>query len=442
MTFTRLPRALVLSALAVLLLAIAAGCGSAAPTSTTSQASGGATPASQPKAAASPTPAVSAAATPAPSAAASATGTATTTGASTGAIAAQPSGNLSGEIKLGAVETLTGDNSSYGISIKNALDLAVQEINQNKYLGNATISLTTLDDKADKQEGISVTQRLINQDKVVGIIGPTLSSTAFAADPIAQQAGIPVLATSNTANGITDMGNFIFRDSLPEAGVIPGTIDAVAKKLSPKKAAIMYEVTNEFTKSAYDVFVASLQKNNIQVTDTEAYNHGDTDFRTQLTKIKATNPDLLVVSALIGEAVPIIQQAREVGITQPIVGGNGFNNPNIYKQGGQAAEGVIVGSAWFVGSTNPKSQAFVEAYRKKYNSDPDQFAAQAYDGMYLMASAIKNAGSANPKAIRDALAAIRNYNGVLGNFSFDDHRDPVHQPVVLQVKGGKFELFQ
>lgn len=164
-------------------------------------------------------------------AAAGATTVAGTTSAATG--------KLSGEIKLGAVLSLTTDNSVYGNAQKNALELAFGEINANKFLGDATIKLVTLDDKADKQEGISVMTKLIEQEKVSAILGPTLSSTAFSADPIAQKAGVPVLAVSNTANGITEMGNFVFRDSLPEAGVIPGVIDTVKAKLSPKKAAII-----------------------------------------------------------------------------------------------------------------------------------------------------------------------------------------------------------
>lgn len=382
-----------------------------------------------------------ASATAAATTAAATTAAATTAAATSAATTAASGGNLSGEVKVGAVLTLTGDNSPYGISQKNAIELAIGEINDSKFLGNATIKLSTVDDKGDKQEGISVMTKLVQQDKVSAVLGPTLSATALAADPIAQKAGIPVLGVSNTANGITEMGNFVFRDSLPESGVLPGVIDAVKAKLSPKKAAIIYESTNEFTKSAFDVFKSSLDKNGIQITGTEAYSHGDTDFRTQLNKLKAGNPDILVVSGLIGEAVPVVQQAREVGITQPIVGGNGFNTPTIYKNAKDAAEGVIVGSAWFLGSSNPKSKAFVDAYKKKYNADPDQFAAQAYTGAYLMATAIKNAGSTDPKAIRDALAQIKNYDSPLGTFSFDDNRNPVHQPVVLTVKGGKFDLF-
>jgi len=349
---------------------------------------------------------------------------------------------LPSEIAIGAVETLTGDNSAYGVSIRSGLELALAQINAGKVLGAAQIRLLFMDDKADKQEGISVFTKLVNDTTVAAIIGPTLSSTAFAADPVAQKAGVPVLGTSNTATGITAMGAFIFRDSLLQSGVVPGTLAAVKAKYHPQKAALLFESTNEFSKSESEVFKAALQQLGIQLVATESYSKGDSDFRTQLGKLNARKPDIFVFSSLVGEAIPILQQAREIGITQPIVGGNGFNSPNVLKNAGAAAEGLIVGSAWFIDSLAPKSKAFVQAYRAKYNADPDQFAAQAYDGLYIMATAIKNAGSADRSAIRDALAKIRGLDGALGSFSFDENRDPVHPSVTLMVRGGHFVLFQ
>ena len=167
---------------------------------------------------------------------------------------------------------------------------------------------------------------------------------------------MPVLATSNTATGITAMGNFIFRDSLLQSGVIPGTLAAVKAKFHPQKAALLYEATNEFSKSEADVFKAALQKLGIQLVATESYSKGDSDFRTQLSKLNARKPDIFVLSSLVGEAIPILQQAREIGITQPIVGGNGFNSPNVLKNAASAAEGLIVGSAWFIDSTRAEEQ--------------------------------------------------------------------------------------
>ena len=358
------------------------------------------------------------------------------------ALAALQAAPLPAVIKIGAAETLTGDNSSYGVSIRKGIELAVAEINASKFLGASQISLVVMDEKADKQEGISVFNKLINDEKVSLIIGPTLSSTAFAADPVAQKAGVPVLGTSTTAVGITAMGDFIFRDSLPQAAVIPGTLAAVIAKYKPTKAAILFESTNEYSKSEADVYKAAIQKQGLQLVASESYSKGDSDFRTQLGKLAARNPDIYVFCSLIGEAVPVLQQAREIGITEPIVGGNGFNSPNIVKTAKEAAEGLIVGSSWFIDSTAPKSKAFVDAFRKKYGGDPDQFAAQAYSGVYIIATAIKIAGSADRADIRNALARLPAMDTALGSFSFDENRDPIHPSVPLMVKDGRYVLFQ
>ena len=345
-------------------------------------------------------------------------------------------------IKVGVVETLTGDNSAYGISIRKGIELAAEEIAASKLLGSSQLSLVVADDKADKQEGISVFSRLINDDKVAAIIGPTLSGTAFAADPVAQSAGVPVLGTSTTAIGITAMGNFIFRDSLPQAAVIPGTLAAVVAKYKPQKAAILFESDQEYSKSEAEVFKTALAAQGIQLVGTESYNKGDADFRTQLQKLSARKPDIFIFCSLVGEAIPVLQQAREIGITRPIVGGNGFNSPNILKNAQEAAEGLIVGSSWFIDSAVPASKAFVAAFAKKYGGAPDQFASQGYAGLYILATAIKNAGSADRAAIRDALAKIHGLDTTLGSFSFDANRDPICQSVPLMVKDGKYVLFQ
>ncbi len=349
---------------------------------------------------------------------------------------------LPAEIKVGSLETLTGDSSVYGLSIKSGLDLAFDQINAQAFLGKTKLKLVLLDEKADKQEGISVMGKLIDEEKVSAIIGPTLSSVAFAADPAAQKAGVPVIGTSTTASGITDMGDFIFRDSLPQSSFVPAPIEAAKAKFQVKRAALIFESTNEYSKSESEVFKTALKSSGIELVATESYSHGDTDFRTQLGKLKLHKPDLLVISALAGEAVPVLQQAREVGFNVPIVGGNGLNSPNVVKVAQAAAEGVLVGAAWFRDSPNPKSRAFVEAYKAKYGNVPDQFAAQAYQGAWILATAIKNAGSADRKAIRDALAKIRDLDGVLGSFSFNDKRDPVHPSVVLVVKDGQYTVLQ
>lgn len=350
--------------------------------------------------------------------------------------------SLPSEIKVGAFETLTGDSSVYGLSIKSGLELAFEQINTSAFLGKSKVKLVILDEKADKQEGISVLNKLINDEHVVAVFGPTLSSVAFAADPVAQKAGVPVIGTSTTASGITAMGDYIFRDSLPQASFVPAPLAAAKAKFGVKKAALIFESTNEYSKSEADVFKAALKAQGIDLVATESYSHGDTDFRTQLNKLRLHKPDLLVISALAGEAVPVLQQAREIGFTIPIVGGNGLNSPNVVKVAQAAAEGIMVGAAWFRDSPNPKSKAFVDAYKAKFGTIPDQFAAQAYQGAYILATTLKNADSVDRKAIRDSLAKIHDLDGVLGSFSFTANRDPVHPSVTLVVQGGQYKVLQ
>ena len=355
---------------------------------------------------------------------------------------AAASGGLSGEVVVGCAHALSGPIAIYGEPIRNGIMLAAKQINDQKLLGDATLSIVCEDTAGDKAQAINAFQKLINQDKVVAILGPTLSNSAFAADPVAQEAKIPVLGSSNTAAGITDMGDYVFRDSLPESDVIPNTIVVTKDKLGYSKVAVMYGNDDQFTQSGYDVFAEALAGSGTVVVATETFAKGDTDFSAQLTKIAALQPEALVVSALAEEAANIMIQARQLGLDVPIIGGNGFNSPKLAEIAGPAAEGAISGAAWNIGNPAPENTAFVEAYRAEYGGDPDQFAAQAYTAAWLMATAIKNAGSTDPAAIRDALAAITDFPSPLGNYSFDENRNPVHTPVVLIVTDGKFEVFE
>jgi branched-chain amino acid transport system substrate-binding protein len=361
--------------------------------------------------------------------------------AASDAAPAAASGALSGEIPIGFAFSQTGAGGPYGPSQKNAAQLAVDEINASGMLGGATLKAIFEDDASKPEQAIQVFTKLITQDKVVAIIGPTLSNSAKSSDPVAQENKTVVLGVSNTAGGIVEIGDYVFRNSLPESAVIPNTINVVKQKLGLKKVAVMYGNDDAFTKAGYDVFQQALTAEGIEVVATETFAKGDTDFNPQLTKIQGLNPEAIVVSALAEEAAGIISQARQLGITAPIIGGNGFNSPKLAELAGDAAEGVISGAAWFVASPTTPNQAFVKAYNAKYSANPDQFAAQAYDGVYLIATALKNAGSTDRTAVRDALGKISGFEGVLGTFSFE-YREPRHTPVVQIVKDGKFALYE
>ena len=355
------------------------------------------------------------------------------------------SGGLPAEITLGAVHDLSGATAVYGGPIQKGIDLAVKQINEQKFLGDGvTLKVTYEDAAGDPKQAIAAYEKLTADPNITAILGPTLSSEAKSADPIAQAAQVPVVASSNTATGITDIGDYIFRTSLPESAVVPNTVNVTAKSLGLKKVAVMYGDDDAFTQSGYDVFKAALEDANIEILDTETFKKGDTDFSAQLTKIKSLNPDAIIVSALAEEAANIMIGARTLGIPDSvhIIGGNGFNSPKLAEIAGKAAEGAISGSAWNIASTFPANVDFVSAFKAEYNSDPDQFAAQAYTAAWVLALAIKNADSVDHAAVRDALAQVKGLDTPLGSFSFDANRDPVHDPVVLIVKDGKFIVFE
>jgi branched-chain amino acid transport system substrate-binding protein len=349
------------------------------------------------------------------------------------------------EAKIGFAFSMTGGSAAYGDTQKKGAQLAVDEVNAKAGAGDVKIQAFFDDDASMPQQGVNVFNKFINADKVVLIVGPTLSNTAQVTDRIAQQAGVPVLAISNTAKGITEIGDFIFRDSLTEMVVIPNTIKVTKEKLGIKKVAVLYGNDDAYTKGGYDAFKFALQQSGIEVLSEQTFAKGDRDFSPQLTQIKSLNPDAIVVSALVEEASGIVSQARQLGIPNsiPIIGGNGFNSPSFIKNAGQAAENAIVGASWFAAGTTPLNSHFIEAYTAKNGGPPDQFAAQAYASVFIVCEALKRAGTTEDrKAVRDALAKIKDFDTVLGKFSFTESRDADHTPVVQVVKGGKFAILE
>jgi branched-chain amino acid transport system substrate-binding protein len=344
-------------------------------------------------------------------------------------------------IQVGAIEILSGPNAAYGTAIRAGLELALDEVNARGVLGRK-IALTVEDSAANKDQAINAARKLIGRDKVVAIIGPTLSNEMFAAGPVANERKIPIIGTSTTAAGITDIGPYVFRTSLPESDVIPVTL-ARAKARGVATIALMYANDDAFSKSGFDTMKAAAEKAGLNIVAIESFGSKDTDFSAQLTKIKALKPDAIGISALVEPVSGVLLQARQLGFGKEtlFVGGNGSNSPKLGEIAGAAADGLIVGSPWFVGKDDPANQAFVTKFRAKYGKDPDQFAAQAYDCMHILADAIARAGAAEPDKIRDALLATK-YNGVMGPFTFTAGRDPASTEgvVVLAVQGGKFGI--
>ena len=346
-------------------------------------------------------------------------------------------------VKIGAAFSITGNAAAYGAQQKAGVLQAIDDVNKSGKLKGITLEIVLEDDGTSKEQGIAVFQRFINRDKVSAIIGPTLSTTATAADPVAQAAKTPVVAVSNTApKGITDIGDYIWRVSLTEAQVVPSALKAARAKLGFKNAAILYGNDDVFTKGGFDVMKSSLEQAGVPILEIQTFATKDRDFNAQLTSLKAKNPDFLMVSALAEQAAGIVTQARQLGWNVPIMGGNGFNSPAFIKNAGPAAEGVLVGTAWNKASSDPVNQAFIAAMKARGN-DPDQFAAQAYTGVLVIADAIKQSGGKGSRDdVKNGFSKVKDLPTPLGKFSFLPSRDGDHSAAVQVVKGGKFEILQ
>ncbi|WP_082816965.1 ABC transporter substrate-binding protein [Anaerosporomusa subterranea] len=350
--------------------------------------------------------------------------------------AAPGSSPTGSQAKIGVVSYLTGGGAAYGEAIRQGIELARDEINA---AGKVKIELIFEDSKGEKNEAINAVNKLIHKDNVVGIIGPTLSGEMFAVGPITAQAGVPIMGTSITAEGITEIGDTIFRNSLPESLAIPHAVKKAKEKFGLKKVAIMYSNNNDFAVSGFKTFEQSVKANGMEILTIETFADKDTDYSAQLTKIASLKPDAVMVAGLYQEAALILKKAREIGIAVPFVGNNGFNSPQLIKSAGKAADGSIVASPWFPGKDDPKVKQFIAAYKAKYNKEPDQFAAQSYDAMHIIALALEKAGTTNDrKKLKENLATIKDFHGVTGNFAFDAKRNPAMDATVLVVKDGQF----
>ena len=357
------------------------------------------------------------------------------------------------EIKIGVAEALTGNAAQYGVPIRKGFELAVGEINGSGGIHGDKIELVIEDEQGKKEEAINVFKKLIFQDKVLMLFGPTLSNSAQASDPVAQGGKVVAFGTSNTADGITSIGNYVFRNSVTEADILPVTLKIAAQKTGLKKVAVLYGNDDIFTKSGYDNFTKALQALKIPVTTTETFAKGDVDFKPQLTKIKASNSDAIVLSALVAEGGPIMVQARQLAIPQPFIGGNGMNSPRVFELAKDSSDNLWVGSPWSVENPAPENKRFIASYQKAYGALPDQFAAQAYDAIYIVAQALKKIKltgklEGDRKALRDALPATQ-WTGATGPFKFRqvtgrDGRpagyDAVQTAIVMMTKGNQYVI--
>ncbi len=390
-------RRICLSGVLLVVLAVVmtlSACGGSAPSTTTSSGGQAAAPTTAP---AAPTTAPAAKPTDAPKAATSAptTAAAQPTAASAAKAtdapktsAAAPSGE---PIKLGIAVAQTSNVSLFGQEQVIGAQLAEDYINKNGGINGKPLKLVYQDTGGDEAGTINAFQTLINNDKVVGIVGPTLSQQAFAADPIADKAGVPVLGPSNTAAGIPEIGDYIARVSAPVSGVAPSAVRAALKdNPNVKNVAVLYAQNDEFSKSETVVFQKTVTDTlKLNLTTVQTFQTTDTDFTTQATNVLATKPDLVIISGLAADGGNLVKQLRDLGYKGPIVGGNGFNTPNLFPVCKAQCDGIYVAQAYSPELASPINDAFRAAYKAKQGKEPAQFSGQMFAGVQVFAEALR-----------------------------------------------------
>lgn len=353
------------------------------------------------------------------------------------------SGESDKVIKIGANLELTGNSASYGTSAQNGIEMAVKEINDAGGLLGKKIEVSYADNRSEATEAANAMQKLLD-DEVDFIVGPDTSSGALACVATADQEKIPMISPFGTNPDITvdpathNVRPYVFRAAFIDTFQGKAMADFVADTLKAKKAAVYVDNSSDYSKGLQKFFEEEFGKKGGSIVATEAYLQKDTDFKAALTKIKAANPDVIFVPGYYQEVGMIIKQAREMGMTQPIVGGDGWDSTKLAEIAGAAnLVDCYFGNHYSADDTSEVVQNFVTNYQKAYNQKPDAPAAMAYDSMMILAQAIKDANSTDRDKVKAALEKISGFNAVSGKISFNEFHDPVKSAVILSFKDGK-----
>jgi branched-chain amino acid transport system substrate-binding protein len=353
-------------------------------------------------------------------------------------------GSSSNDIKIGMVYELTGNTASFGTMAANGAKLAFKEINAKGGVLGKQITVVTADNKGEPSESTNAMTKVITQDKVIAVTGFTTSSNGIAGATVAEANKIPLVAAATTNPKVTldDKTGKVRDNTFRVCFIDPfqGTVGAnfALNTLKAKKVAIMTDNSSDYSKGLQQFFKEAFTKGGGTIVSEEAYLQKDQDFKTILTKIKATNPDMIYLPGYYEEVGKIIKQARELGITVPFVGGDGWDSPKLPEiAGAEALNGAYFTNHYSVEDTSPNSKAFVDAFKKEYNQTPDAMAVLGYDAAYVLVDAIKRANSTESAKIREALAATKDYQGASGKLTLNATHDAVKGAVILAFKDGK-----
>ena len=343
-------------------------------------------------------------------------------------------------VKIGEVDPLTGGVSQFGIGCHQGFVLAFEEINGEGGILGQKIELVTEDDQSKPGQSATAVRKLITQDKVVAILGDATSSATLEAAPIAQSDKIPMITPTATNPRITEVGDFIFRVCFLDE--FQGRVLAkfAREKLKAQRIFTLTDVKQDYSVDLLKFFKDEFTKLGGTIVGEQSYSTGDIDFRAQLTPIRGTKPDAVYVPGYYQEVALIVKQGRQIGLTVPFIGCDGWANQALVTIGGKAIDGCFFTNHFSPDDQSPIVKSFVAKYQDKYGALPDTFSALGYDAARLLADALKRAGSTDSPALREALAKTQAFPGVTGQISIDANRNASKPGLIVTVKDGKFVI--
>jgi branched-chain amino acid transport system substrate-binding protein len=342
-------------------------------------------------------------------------------------------------IKIGYFGDLTGPNYNFSQSAMNGVLMAAAKINQYGGIKGRQIDVVIDDDRGSPEEAARLTAKLIDKDKVVAIIAGGVSGNSLAAAPKAQSSRVPMISSSSTDPAVTKTGDYIFRTCFVDSFQGEVMANFAASTLQAKKAAILFDFNSPYGRGLTDFFELSFRKLGGEIVNKQSYKQGDADFKGQLSSIKAAEPDVIYIPGYYGDVALIAKQARAFGLEQPLLGGDGWDAPELWQLGGDALNGSYISTHYSPNSPSSDIQMFVEEYKQRYgNLVPDAHAALAYDAARLLFDALERAGTTDSAPLRDALAQTKDFKGVTGVISIDADRNAVKPATVLKLQDAAF----
>jgi branched-chain amino acid transport system substrate-binding protein len=341
-------------------------------------------------------------------------------------------------IKIGYYGDLSGPTFNFGESAKNGVLMAAEEINRSGGINGRKIDVVIEDDQGSPERAATLVSKLLNHDQVVAVIAGGASGNSLAAAPRAQALKIPFISPSSTDPAVTRTGDYIFRVCFIDA--FQGEVMAkfAANALNAKRTAIMVDFNNPYSRGLSEFFELSFTKLGGEIVSKQSYAQGDSDYKGQLSTIGATNPDAIYIPGYYGDVAIMAKQARQLGLNQPLLGGDGWDAPELWQLGGDALNNSYITSHYSAGDPAALIQKFVHDYKQLYgNLEPDSHAALAYDAMHVVEDAIRRAGTTGAAKLREALAQTKDFAGVTGMISMNADRDAVKPAVVIKLEDGR-----